>query len=257
MKSFSTFLLTIFISGQIYADCSLDGFWVFPEKKEIRPNTIIVLEGHAMSQKIVASLNLDYPIYLESDGHKVKLIVLSTYKGMYGLTQAMLQPVQKLIPGTTYELKIGNLDKDERNLLTRLNFETNEMEPISWHVESEIDKLPPKLKMTPKLVDKRIMHYGCGPEIYAIFKLGVEDETEILVKTELVDITNGISTICYLSLSQPDTLKVGHGMCSGAFDFKPAHNYKIRFNLVDSCGNTAINWSEWIEFESSYIFNKE
>lgn len=60
---------------------------------------MIVLTGYARSQNIVISLNEEYLIYLESEGHRVKLNVRSTYKGLFELTQAIIEPDDQLIAG--------------------------------------------------------------------------------------------------------------------------------------------------------------
>ena len=94
--------------------------------------------------------------------------------------------------------------------------------------------------------------YGCGPAIYTDFKLKTKDESEVFVKTELVDTTTGKSNIYYLRLIKSESLKVGHSMCEGAFHFRREHTYKIRFSLTDISGNSDGTWTNWIEFESPY-----
>ena len=169
---------------------------------------------------------------------------------MFHLTQAILTPNEKLISGRTYYLKIDNLDKYEETLLTKWNSETNESEAISWKVEGGTDTRTPESLNQPKLVDKRTIYYGCGPAIYLDFKFQVKDESEILIKTELMDLESSESTTYCLSFKNTDTLSVGHGMCSGEFNYKENHKYKVRFSLMDVCGNENKEWTAWIEFDS-------
>lgn len=252
MRILFTMFISIFITGQLYADCAASGLWTFPASGTIKQNSWIVIEGYSSSQKIITSLNDKYPIYLKSDGHKVRLNVKSTYKGMFELTQAILVPDEKLISGRTYQLKIDNLSEYETSLLTKWNTELGKREPIVWKVEGEADLSTPKLLNIPKLVDKRTIGYGCGPAIYADFKIQIEDDSEVLIKTELVDLKSGETNTYYLKIYESDTLSVGHGMCSGAFDFKENTKYKIRFSLMDICGNESKHWTSWIEFEGPF-----
>lgn len=252
MRILITILLSLLITGKVLAECSSGGIKVFPSTKEIKQSSRIILEGYASSQKVIELLNKDYPVYLESGNHQIKLKVLSINKGMYSLTQAILEPREKLLPGKTYFLKVDKLDDYQQGFLKKWDSEKKSYEPVSWIVGDKIDTSAPKLLATPRLVDKKTLPYGCGPAVYANFKLEAEDESDILVKTELVNITTGQKNIYYLNLHISGTLNVGHGMCSGAFSFRPQNFYKIRFNLTDNCGNSDNLWTDWIEFESPY-----
>lgn len=255
MRIFLLLFFTTFASGQALADCASNRLWVYPKRGTIKQNSNIILTGYARSQTIVKTLNQDYPIYLESKGHKVKLVVKKIYEGQFSLTQAILEPAKKLKPGRTYQLIIQNLEEYERVILERMYSDPSKSEPISWTVESTTDNTIPKLLNTPHLVDKRVAHYGCGPAVYADFKINAEDDSHIFVKTELVALESGESTTYVLSLGQADTLNIGHSMCSGAFSFRNKEKYKIRFRLLDICGNESDQWTEWIEFNSPFDEN--
>lgn len=212
---------------------------------------MIILEGYGTSQKIINLLNKDYPVYLETEGHKVKLNIKGTYKGMHALTQAIMVPEQKLISGKTYELKIDNLSPLDKSELLRWNSKLKKRETINWKV-SGIDNSIPEFINEPKLLDKKTVQYGCGPAVYADFNIQTKDDSELLLKTELVDTKNGESTIYFLIANKSGKISVGHGMCSGAFGYKKDGQYKIRFSLMDICGNEGNNWTAWIKFESPY-----
>ncbi|WP_421754091.1 hypothetical protein [Croceimicrobium sp.] len=252
MKIVLIILLSFITTGQLFAECAIDGLWALPQKGTIKQNSLIVLTGYFRSQKIVTSLNENYPIYLESEGHRVKLNVKKRYKGLFELTQAILEPEEELIAGRTYQLKIDKLDEFETSRLRRWNSELGKYEPITWKVDGGIDTESPELLNVPELVDKRTIHYGCGPAIYADFKIQTKDESELLVKTELVDLKSGESTTYFLNFEGTDTLSVGRGMCSGAFSYKENRKYKVRFSLMDICGNENEKWTAWIQFDSPY-----
>ena len=50
-------------------------------------------------------------------------------------------------------------------------------------------------------------------------------------------------------------LKVGHGMCSGAFIFKQKGKYKVRFTPMNIDGQE-LTKTEWKTFESPFASNK-
>lgn len=249
MKTLFLLILCIITTGQVMADCAGSGIYAFPWTKTIKQNSLILLTGYANSEEIITSLNKEYPVYLESKGHKVKLNVKSTHKGMFQLTQAVLEPNEKLIVGRTYLLVI---DEVKSTTLTRWNPELGKNTPIAWKVESGMDNTIPNFVEQPEFSNTRIEFFGCGPEVYAVFKIKTEDESEILVKTELVDIESGASNIYFLTFNETDLLNVGHGMCSGAFDYKKEGQYKVRFKLMDICGNENKEWSDWIAFDSPF-----
>ncbi len=252
MKTLITIILCLFTSEIVFADCTSRGVWVFPQTETIKQNSWVILEGYAYSQKIITDLNSKYPIYLEAEGHKVKLLVKDTCKGMFELSQAILVPQEKLISGKKYQLKIDNLNEDDKELLTRWNSKTRESEAIIWEVTEGTDSNVPEFLSQPELIDKRTIHYGCGPAIYADFKLKIKDESITLFKTELVDLETGQSNTYYLYFDKPNVISVGHGMCSGAFDYQKGKKYRIRFRPMDICGNESKTWTNWVEFDSPF-----
>jgi hypothetical protein len=237
---------------QVLADCTSNGIWAYPSTSELNQNSIIVVEGYARSQRIIDSLNIGYHIYLETEGEKIDLEVIETCKGMFFITQALLKPKSKLMLGKTYELKISNLDEREKRRLIKWNSAKNEYEPISWKVIDKIENENPICITQPKLVDKTIVWYGCGPDVYAVFDLGISDSSNALIRTELYDIKTKEANTYYLTLEEDGLLRVGHGMCSGAFDFNEKGQYKIRFSITDVSGDFNKKWTDWITFDSPY-----
>ncbi|MEM9526045.1 MAG: hypothetical protein AAGA31_05510, partial [Bacteroidota bacterium] len=153
MRPILLVIVAIFFTGQIYADCAGSGLWTYPHSGAINQNSLIVLEGYARSQRIINSLNNKYPVYLESSGHCVQLILKSTHRGMFDITQAILIPDEKLILDRTYQLVIDNLEDDERLLLMEWNSSLGGRKPIAWKVEGQTDYIAPKLLSPPELVD--------------------------------------------------------------------------------------------------------
>ncbi len=250
MKLILTIILSLFLANHSYSMCSWSGVFVYPTTSSIKSNSWIILEGYASSQPMIDSLNKGYTVYLESGSTKIPLRVEHVYKGSFRLTQAILIPTKKLIIGKTYYLKIDNLNNTEKETLTKWNSDTRSHEPISWLITDEMDTYSPELLELPKLIDKEYIRYGCGPAIHTIFKILVKDKSDILVKTQLVDLTNGQETTYFLTLDDSGLLNVGHGMCSGAFNYRDKGKCKIRFCLFDSSGNSYNIWTNWINFDS-------
>ncbi|BDD08140.1 hypothetical protein FUAX_05720 [Fulvitalea axinellae] len=252
MRYYLTTIFNLIIFLQANAECGSSGISVYPSKGEINKNGIIVIEGYSMSQPIIDSLNTKYPVYLESEGHKVRLRVLETLYGMYSLTQAVLKPEQELQVGKTYRLVIEN----RREIwlsgpLTRWNSETRKSEPIAWGVKNHVDKKPPVWRTLPRLVGKSVEYYGCGPEANAIFSLDIIGEGT-LIRTEFVNLKTKKVRTYLLKKEHDGQLYVGHGMCSGAFSYTKEGKYKVRFRLMDMSGNMSENWTAWTTYDSPY-----
>jgi len=203
-----------------------------------------MLEGYAMSQEIITGLNKKYPIFLQSGSHQVKLSVKENCEGQFGLTQAILNIEGELTVGKKYILRIDNLPKEERGM--------HNISDISWTVKKDVDTTLPIWNNQPKHVENTFMMYGCGPAVYASFEMEITDNSETLVKTELIDLKTNEKRIYYLQHSD-GKLNIGHGMCSGAFNFGSDRNYKVRFDLVDASGNTLNKWTDWVEFDSPIL----
>ena len=122
-------------------------------------------------------------------------------------------------------------------------------EAIDWLAINDYDEEAPEEIGESNLINKNVTHYGCGSAIGATFELKANDQSEIFVFTELVEIeTNKISSL-FLQVKE-GKVYVGSGMCSAAFTFNRESNYKVRFKVYDTCGNTNDLWTNWVEFES-------
>lgn len=241
MKKILIVVFVSFYNFSLFAECLEGGIRVFPDGNEIVRNSIIMIEGFAFSQETVVNLRNENHAYLISGDHIVQLDLLDIYKGEYSSTQAILKPQEELIAGNEYVLKIDSLSRFDQTYKIRTYGK-----PVSWKIKNEIDKRTPswKAEMRPKLLNTSYIRYGCGPAVFAHFQVKINDASEVLVKTEVMDLKNNETTIYYLS-SRDGKIDVGHGMCSGAFSFSKNGKYKVRFDLMDASGNSFGRWSEW------------
>jgi hypothetical protein len=246
MKNIILIFLSFLLSNNANADCSGYGISIFPSNKSIKQNSIFMLEAYAHSREIINGLNSKYPIYLQSGDKIVKLIVGEKYDSQFQLKQVFLKPESTLESGLEYQLKIDNLP--EYNELRRYNKETGEYEDIIYNIEDSKDIENPKLNSKPKKIDESYALFGCGPAMSVIFDLPISDQSEILIKTTFRSLKTKKETTYYIE-PENDQIKVGHGMCSGAFTFSDGDNYEVEFSFMDASGNITSWTGDRIKFE--------
>jgi hypothetical protein len=229
-----------------------NGMYVFPQTECISTNSWIVLQGYAGSQKTITSLQNESKIYLKADDHLVRMQVREIHVGMFNLTQAILVPEENLIAGKTYYLKLEHHLENNTVWRIKRNPTSYEREDAKWKVEPANKAVPPKFITKPSYADKSCQFYGCGPAIYAYFNMDVKNSASVLVFTQLEDLATGETHSYYLNIKENENLGVGHGMCSGSFNFKQKGKYKVRFKLYDYSGISSKEWSDWIEFRSPF-----
>lgn len=234
MKQLLTVIIGLFWTAWVYADCAGRGLSIFPGGQTIKQNSIFVLHGYAESQHVILGLNKKHNIYLKSGNKKIKLLVTEIHVGQFYLTQAVLRPETALESGLEYTMHIDNLPKYES--LGSYNRTTRKYEPIKYKVIAAIDNEKPQLLTKPSEIKKTFVQYGCGPSIHVIFSNPAKDNSDLIVKTTVKNLKTGKETTYYIE-PDGDKIKVGHGMCSGAFDFDDSDHYEVAFSFMDSCGN--------------------
>lgn len=245
MKKLISILIVLSFSLFAYADCAATGISIFPSNYSIKQNSIFVIDGYAQSQAVILELDKKYKVYLKSGDSKIRLIVSELYVGQFYLTQAILKPETELIAGLEYTVCIEGLPEYET--LKRYNTKTRKNEAVSYKILAEKDEIAPQITAKPKVIDKSIVHFGCGPAVYVIFDNPVKDSSELLVKTTLKNKTTGKETTYYI-LPSENQIGVGHSMCSGAFDFDENKDYEIEFSFMDASGNMTAWTGERITF---------
>jgi hypothetical protein len=240
MKILLTSLFGIFLSVSAFADCASHGLSVFPHGQTITPNSIFVLDGYAESQKIILGLN-----YLKSGNLQVRLIVSEICVGQFYLTQAVLKPETELEPGLEYTLYIDNMPQYET--LDKYNSTSKKYESASYKVSSEKDIKEPVVESKPMEVSKKLVHYGCGPSMYVVFDNPAKDNSELLIRATVKNLKTNKETTYYI-IPDGDEINVGHGMCSGAFQFPESNDYEVEFSFMDASGNVTSWTGERIKF---------
>lgn len=245
MRQLLIFIIGFFCTGNVYADCAGNGLWVFPKGNTIKQNTIFIIEGYANSQEIILQLNKKHDIYLKSGQQKIKLLVTETYVGQFHLTQAILKPEKELEIGLEYTMHVDNLPEFEK--FGKYNNITEKYDLIKYKTLPENDHEKPNLSSKPKEISKGLIHFGCGPSIEVVFTNPAKDKSEIVIKTTVKNLKTKKETTYYI---QPDGKKivVGHGMCSGAFNFENGNNFEVEFSFMDASGNSTVWTGQRIKF---------
>lgn len=237
MKQTILILTFILCTGESFADCMDNGISFWPSGQTIMQNSLIVIDGFATSQKVIMGLNEKYPIYLKSGDKKIELIVKEILVGEFRLTQAVLTFDETLQAGQDYELFIDNLPESER-ALRKWNVKKRVYEKVTWTAVAGVDTDKPIWKAGPVETKKTLIYFGCGPETFVHFKFTIADASEFLIRTTVTNPKTNKKTAYYL---EPDgsTLKVGHGMCSGAFLLEEGDDFEVTFDIMDASGNLA------------------
>lgn len=252
LKLLFTLFSGILITSHASARCRGEGMAVFPYKGSIKPNSLFIISGRANSQEVITSLNQDYPVYLKTEGHTVKLKVILLQKSRHSTTQAILQAEESLVSGKTYSLQINGLDEYQEKILYEYYTRTNKEAKISWTVKGVPDTLKPLSLAEPTFIDKSASYLSCGSSAYANFKITAQDPSSLWVETEMVEIATGKTQVYYIPLGDDEIASVGHSMCEGEFGFSATGMYQVRFKPMDICGNKSNNWSAWQEFSSPF-----
>jgi hypothetical protein len=245
MRQLITIIIGLFCTTSSYADCAGTGLSVFPSGLTIKQNSIFVLDGYAESQNVILGLNKKHNIYLKSGNKRIKLLVIEICVGEFYLTQAVLKPETELEAGLEYTMYIDNLPQYES--FNKYNRTTHKYEPVTYKVVSEKDLEKPQLLTKPKELKKTLVQYGCGPSIHVIFSNPAKDNSDLIIKTTVKNLKTGKETTYYIE-PNGDKIKVGHSMCSGAFDYDASINYEVEFSFMDASGNLTKWTGERIKF---------
>ncbi|MFY9309117.1 MAG: hypothetical protein WAQ28_08745 [Bacteroidia bacterium] len=247
MKTLLQIFLLLIISTQTFAKCASSGLYFWPEKQDIHENSIFVIDGFATSQKIITGFGTTYKVYLKSNNQKVNLIVQETLKGEFQMTQAVLKPETALSAGQEYELIIENLG-DMANQVSKYNSKTGKTEKIKWTVVAGRDQTASVWTNKPTFKSGSREEFGCGPAVSANFTYTATDNSEFLIKTTVKNKSTETETTYYLVPGE-NTIRVGHGMCSGAFKLEGSDTFEVEFSLMDASGNLTKWTGNWVEFK--------
>ena len=242
MKELLILISILLTSLGAKADCDLRRMEFWPTGSSISENSLIVIDAYQLSNQIILQLNQKHPIYLKFGDLKVHLKVKEILVGEAGLTQTILLPTKALIPGLVYQLYIDNIPENEMPSTSNWNPKSGKYEFPKWKVIKGRDIEKPSWILKPVESKKTFIHYGCGPEYYVHFLFQAFDQSEILIRTSVTSVSTNKTIVFYLKPENNEVLKVGRGMCGGAFDFNDGDNFEVTFDIIDANGNIT-KWS--------------
>jgi len=237
--------LVLFLAFNTFAKCNSSGIEFYPKKKVIFTNSNFIIEGYGSTTSLILSFE-NRPLYLINDksNEKIKLELVNIYTGAKNINQAIFKPEQNLKPNEKYFLKIENLTEKELKLIR------SKGELIYWLTRKSNNVDFENFDIDINYFGNEYTEYGCGPAVSATFKITKNYSIETWFKTELKDLSdNSLQT--YILTNASNFIDVGHGMCSGPFQFGQSGNYKVRFTPMLSNGNF-LQDEGWSTFSNPY-----
>ena len=206
-----------------------------------------MIQGYGSTQNYFNRITEAHPLMLVGPDHRVELEVVEKLKGQVSLTQWILKPKELLKTGRTYVLRFDHPNQGYRNDFRIYDYDLSLYRPPHWTVSGKPDTDVPEWEREPYFARSSFRKFGCGNKMLAHFYMHVKDASELLFKVEVMDESTGKSGIYYLT-EEDQVVKIGRGMCSGAFDFQEERKYKARFQLMDACGNQEPDFTDWVSF---------
>lgn len=238
MKILVIIFLSLITSLNAFAKCGSNGISCLNKNFNLDKNGLVILEFYAISQTLITDLNKKYPVYLQSSSGNITLNVVEVLKGEMALTQVVLKPIKPLKINQYYLFRIDNLPKYE-NLPKLYNQKSKTTSPLTFKAIESKNVKAPSFKVNPVFLSESLKEYGCGPEELVSFNIKASKEIDLFVRTTVKNKTTGKTTTFILEIEN-ETVKVGHGMCSGAFYFANGKSFKASFQLLDLTGKMSI-----------------
>ncbi|MGV4529865.1 hypothetical protein [Ornithobacterium rhinotracheale] len=249
MKKLFTLFLGLWMINAVFAEC-ITGISVYPENSQVAQNSLFMVEGNVMDD-VIKNLGKNYAVYLQSKEEKIPLVKVKYNKGN-GFEQMILKPQKQMKEGEVYSLYVEGLPT---YLIPRDQRDTKVAKLKTFYTLAP-DTQAPVLQTQPKLLAYEFRQLGCGDDVYAIFSNSAkDDDSEIWVKTTVKNLDTG-EVMQYYIKPFNGKLYVGHGMCSGAFNFGDSKQFSVVFSFMDSSGNVSDANIEPVIFENP-IYHKK
>ncbi len=246
--------VSLLFANNLYAKCAIKGFSLYPENPQISLNSLFIVEGYRDSQKTIESFKHKKVFLKSAKGQKVELKLLKILRGQVEQTQAIFKPVKPLSANSTYYFDYEGMTKEDKKEFSKYNSRTGEIFQPYWKTSNK--KFNKKINSNLKITfDKfAVAEYGCGHGEHALFKVKNFDNDEIWYKVELKNSKSNKVQTNYLIPYTQDMIRVGHGMCSGYFEFTQG-KYMVRFTPMNADGKK-IKSTKWIKFNTVDTINR-
>ncbi|OIQ30712.1 MAG: hypothetical protein BM564_00410 [Bacteroidetes bacterium MedPE-SWsnd-G2] len=205
--------------------------YFYPSENTITQDGQILIEMYGNQQHIISKL-IHAEVYLEaSNSNRIELYLVESNKGEFRLSQALFCPNTPLVVGEHYTFKYIPSGSKKPITFNRYLKNSKTNTALSWEVIP--DNNNEEVNLDFKFQSKEVQYYGCGPSMYLNFT--IENDKMVLYKVKLTNNSNKRSSE-YILRAHEGILKIGHGMCSGAFNFLPQTTYTAAISILDSQG---------------------
>lgn len=212
------------------ARCKSGNLTLRPVRGPQPTNLLVHLNGFARDVPLVRTIGARHP-RLESEGHVIPLQVVKTYVGEQRVALAVLKPQENLRRGVDYVFAAEGIS--EGDLVT---FYKGSPTRTTLRAEAAADHDPPVWLSPPRPQDSSYVPMGCGPASFARVAIEAKDAGPMFVKVEL-ERSSSPDRVRYLLPVAHGVVKIGHGMCGGAFDLEPKEKARVHLTLVDLAGH--------------------
>lgn len=208
MKIALVALLGILVAGTETAEAKCGcGSWLLTEKVvEGKPYVVVEAACGLGGKPAPAKITL-----ADSRGKPIPATVVTTHDGYSSTVQYVFSPDRPLAPGN-YQVTVDGA------ATSKLELEV---------VAASPGATPPRWTAAAKVVHQEQIEYGCGPG-KAVEILAGTDST--LAFVELTDA--GKQRMAGYVKVDKGTLRIGHGMCAGAFPLVRGHGYTAQITLL-------------------------
>lgn len=217
---YALLLTAAMLATAAHADCMDQWAHTGPEGVDVLPaqGRVLVKLGGALGK-----LDLTKALEFRSGAQRVAPTVVSSFDG-YRQRIAVITPARALQPGR-WDLVFV---KPDRFMPTK---------PLgSWMVTNQApDTTPPAFTGRPKAGETKWQEYGCGPGSFLAVDEVATNEPALLEAQVTFKGTTQVVTLA-MNAKEP-VLQLGHGMCSGVFEFPHGAEVTVVLTPVDLSGN--------------------
>lgn len=208
-----------------------------PPDTALGPQPMLLLEGFGNEQAPVAALEAGGSAHLVASGHRVALVVDAINRGAFGLTQAVVHTAEPLKPKTRYTLELRGADGEKARTTV---WHDGKAQRVRWTTAAAgATPTPPRWKGEALVTGQSYQRFGCGPASHVDVQLPAESGALLAVQVELHRLDEEAPVETYVLPTTDGTLRIGHGMCSGAFRITgPERRYRAMLTLRDAAGRS-------------------
>ncbi|RYY99237.1 MAG: hypothetical protein EOO11_05655 [Chitinophagaceae bacterium] len=247
-------LSLLFIGFPAEADCACDQVSIYPNSDTLKRNSLIVLVSTFCPDKtdnFLLHLNRRFPVYLQADEERIKLVVQQTFRSTLNVIQVVLKPERLPAAGKSYTIHIDGVGRFQSP--HRMNLKNADLEPAAFTFTAEQDLQGPSVLTVPTQIGTYSRYEACGPSSLVLFTYPARDKSSVFVKTTVRSLKTGKEETILLFPRERDglaVLEVGYYRCDVGFPLKGEEDYQVRFVFQDICGNFSSGPDRGIRFRS-------